>query len=138
MGNPLKGEVEFPCNGMSYTLRYNINAMCTLEAALGMSVMEVMAVLGDTSKLSISMFRTMFWVGLRDKHPEMTEDQAGIVMDAVGLQEAGTYVAKAFELAFPTVKASNVPLAAGHNASTGSRRLASGAKPGLSRVNTGA
>jgi tail tube GTA-gp10-like protein len=118
MGNPHKGEIAFTLDKTVYTLRYSINAMCELEDRMGTTVVEIGALMSDPTKLSIGMVRSIFWAGLRDHHEVVTEQDAGRLMDALGLVNAAQMIGKAFTAAFPEVQASG-PLPAAPGASTG-------------------
>jgi len=99
MGNPLKGEVGFEAGAASFTLVYNIDALCTLEDRLDLSVAEIGERMGKTMRLGF--LRAVFHAGLRAHHPEVTERQAGELISVVGLAETGDLIGKAFTLAFP-------------------------------------
>ena len=105
MGNPHKGEVEFTVGKKVYTLHFSINAMCELEEAMGgAGITELAMQMSDPSKFKLKDMRTMFWAGLRDHHEAMTAQDAGRLMNDLGMMEAMNLVAKAFTLAFPAVE----------------------------------
>ena len=100
MANPIKGEVGFEADGEAYTLSFGINALCSLEDALGMSVQKVGAEL-QADGLKLKTLRTVFWAGLQDRHEGVTEREAGDLMDGLGAGEVATLVVRAFAAAFP-------------------------------------
>lgn len=101
MANPVKGEVAFEAAGRPYTLSFSVNALCELEEALGLSVARISEVMGDDNSVSLRNVRALVWAGLRDHHPEVTQVEAGRLIDAVGIAEAVGLVGRAFMLAFP-------------------------------------
>lgn len=104
ISNPLKGEITVNSGDVSYVLRYTANSLCALEDALNKNISEIGVMLNDTSKLRISTMRTLFWAGLVDHQPQITEKMAGDIMTAVGIQTALIKVMEAFVAAFPQEK----------------------------------
>ena len=98
MANRSRGEVDLA----GHTLVINTNALCELEDALGMGVARIAELLRDTESLRLSTIRKIIWVGLRQRHPGMTEEGAGEVIDAAGgPSAAGQVIGEAFRAAFP-------------------------------------
>ena len=81
MANHHKGEVDFTVAKKVYTFAFSINAMCEMEAALGGNVVDLANMMSDPAKMSIKTMRTVFWAGLRDHHEELTEVDAGRLMN---------------------------------------------------------
>lgn len=100
MANALRGEKSFTADGRAYTVKFSINAICELEDALGLSVAELGTAMADPARLRIRMMRALLWAGLRDKHPEVTIEDAGRLLDD-GATRIMPVVAEAFALAFP-------------------------------------
>ena len=98
MANPLKGEVGFEVNGAAWTASFSVNALVTLEDALGVSVTQIGALMAES--VSMKTLRTIFWAALLDHH-KVTEAEAGEVMTAFGIEAAAGLVGQAFSLAFP-------------------------------------
>ena len=92
MSNHLKGEVTFEAKGESWKLAYPINSIIALEDALGVKV--------DALDQSIRTVRTVFWAGLL-AHNEVSEHEAGELIDAIGLPKAAELTGAAFTQAFP-------------------------------------
>ena len=106
MGNPQKGEITFEAGGKDYTLVFSNNAFCVLEDYLGRGVLDIYDEIGSWSppldakgkpkpetekeatarakRIKLSFCRALFWAGLKDRHPEMTIEAAGNLMDEVG------------------------------------------------------
>jgi hypothetical protein len=121
MANPLKGEVSIEVDGETYTLVYSLNTLCEIEDKLGGAVSDI-ASLGASGR-RWNTLRTVFWAALQDYHPEITLQQAGRMVSAMGLTKADEAVGKAFALAFPEVKTVPLEIAkpAKRNARTGSK-----------------
>lgn len=52
VANPHKGEVEFTVDGQAHTIRFNMNAICTIEEALGKGIGQVMDEIETAPKMS--------------------------------------------------------------------------------------
>lgn len=91
------GAVEFEAIGAKRSLRFGINALCRIEDRLGYSVLQ----LGQKMQGGLDMrtLRTVFACGL---DTSLTDDDAGEIMDAIGVQRAGELVGEAFQAAFPS------------------------------------
>jgi hypothetical protein len=101
MANKLKGEVGFDVDGARYTLAFSINALCELEEKLGGAVVDLGTMM--TGGKRFSTMRSVFWCGLTEHHPELTEKEAGKIMTAIGFNKADALIGEAFALAFPEV-----------------------------------
>lgn len=102
--NPAKGEAKLG----GFTLLFDFNALCSLEAATGRPASELFASLapgpnGEDPTVSFSLFRTLIWAGLQAHHPDMSEAAAGnLIQSAGGPQEAANALAGAFTAMAPT------------------------------------
>jgi len=111
------GSIAFEVDGQARTLRFDINALCTLEEALGIdSIAELQTLLG--SKLSFRNLRTMFACGLG---PGTSVETAGDVISALGIAEAGELISQAINASFgeSTGRAAGNAPAAKRKAGTG-------------------
>jgi len=124
MHNPVKGEVGFMVDDERYVLVFSINALCALEDALDMSVSDIGARM--TAGMRMSFLRTVFWAGLIDRRPDLTEREAGDILTAVGAAEAGSLIAQAFTAAFPKAEAAT---GAARPRSAPAKKPAAGAGP---------
>lgn len=98
MANPIRGEVEFEAQGKVYTLRFSYNAMVEIEEKAGKPFPAISAELTDPEKVSLKTLRLMFWGALRDRHPDVTVEQSGELIDAAGgMIAAVELVSKALE-----------------------------------------
>jgi hypothetical protein len=101
MANAKKGEYKIEANGNSVTLKYTTNALCELENKMGLSIPEIGQKILGGENISFAAIRTLFWAGLIATGPEVTEAEAGELIDAIGFQEATNGISHAFALAFP-------------------------------------
>ena len=102
--NKLKGEVAFEAGGESYRMVYSINALCVLEDRMGKPVQEIGALLGGA--VGMADLRAIFWAGLVEYQPNLTETEAGSLMARLdsGLQSAVELIREAFAAAFGPAK----------------------------------
>lgn len=98
MSNSLKGEVSFEAYGDTYTLAFPINSLIKLEERLGCGIVQI----GDQLNGGASMgtIRALFWAGLIAHH-NLSEDEAGDLIDEVGLAEAAELAGKSLTLSMP-------------------------------------
>lgn len=90
----MKGSVGFTAEGQGYTLLLDFNALCDLSEELP-DLMSGGQELTDPRKI-----RTVFHAGLKRNHPGITLEQAGDIIQAVGIAEAADLLGKAFEASF--------------------------------------
>jgi hypothetical protein len=101
MANPHRGEVGFTgLDGKDYVLCFSINALCEIDDALG--VEDAVTTLVASGKAKLKHFRTMFCIGLRVRHPDITDERAAA--DLVTPRQMVELLTRAFELAFPPVQ----------------------------------
>jgi len=102
MANPHKGETGFDAGGVSYTLRFSVDAICALEEIAGKGVVAIAADLSDPERVSMSLLRKVLWAGLRQHHAELDLQAAGeLILAAGGLVAAMGLIGKALSAAFP-------------------------------------
>ncbi len=102
MSNLQTGAVRVQALGKLYTLQFTINALCILEAELGANdTMDIQKMIGD--RPSITALRTLFWAGLQEHQPQSTKEEAGRVIDAVGLVQATEAMTTALMAAMGTM-----------------------------------
>jgi hypothetical protein len=110
MANPHRGEVSFEADGKTWTMVFTTNAICELEAETGESIHAFGSKLDAPS---MKMVRVMVWAALRPRHPEITIEAAGDIMDAIGVEKAGNLVSRAMSLLFTEAKGKPGPRKAG-------------------------
>ncbi|MCK1541448.1 hypothetical protein IVB12_05505 [Bradyrhizobium sp. 179] len=110
MANPHKGEVEIVADDRTYTLQYSIDALCSMEAALGKNFTAIAAEMSSPSRISVSMVRQLLYSGLQERHPELTLKEAGELIPAAGgMLKVMTKVTEAISVAFPEAKKDSKP-----------------------------
>lgn len=101
MPNPHRGEVAIEGPEGPLTLRFSINAICEVEAALDQPVQQMLAAFETPQGVPLRMIRTLLWGGLIDRHPQMTPAGAGEIMQHLGVPRAVAAIGEALALAFP-------------------------------------
>ena len=88
--------VEFEAGGKAYRLHFSTNAISRFEDRFDKSFLSAV---GDNSGAGakISVIRALFWAGLGVE----TLDEAGDVMDELGLHASSRLIGKAVAAAFP-------------------------------------
>lgn len=105
------GKRHFEALGESWTLGYDINALCRIEDRLGIeNAQEFQRVL--QKDLSFRKLRTLFSCGL---FPEATEERAGAIMQALGMVEVSAMITDTIQAAFPSGKGKSAKESAGPN-----------------------
>ena len=90
----VKGEVGFEVKGTPYKLVLDFNALCDLEEDLP-GLMD-----GTVEIKSPKAIRAVFAAGLAKYHPALTLIDAGNLIQGVGIEKAGGFVAEAFAASF--------------------------------------
>lgn len=90
----MKGTVAFTAEGQGYTLLLDFNALCDLSEELP-DLMSGGQELTDPRKI-----RTVFHAGLKRHHPDVSLENAGDIIQAVGVATAAELLGKAFEASF--------------------------------------
>jgi hypothetical protein len=105
-----KGEIGFDADGQHYTLVYSFNALCVMEQRLGRSPIAWMEALKSSPEnMLFTDLRTLFWSGLGDYHPALTEADAGTIMTHVGFEKAAALAVEALNAAFPQAASRPLP-----------------------------
>lgn len=101
VANPQRGQLGFEVAGERFTFAFSTNALCAVEDTFGLTdITGLEAVLGGSP--SLRTIRTLFRIGLTDCHPDMTDVEAGQIMDNVGgLEPSIELIFRAVEQAFP-------------------------------------
>lgn len=99
------GKKQFEALGASWTLAYDINALCRIEDRLQIeSAQEFQRVLQKS--LSFRKLRTLFCCGLS---PDATEEQAGEIMQELGMDTVSAMITETIQSAFPDAKGNARP-----------------------------
>lgn len=95
--------VPLKAAGAAWRLVVSTNALCLLEAEVKDAAEIAKLMTGGDA--SFSTVRAAFWAALQDHHPEITLDDAGRLIDHLGLMKAGSLMGQALMLAFPELEA---------------------------------
>lgn len=101
MGNPQRGQLGFDVDGHRWVFAFTTNALCAVEEEFDLKdITQLEKVLSDSP--SLRTIRKLFRIGLTDCHPEMSDMEAGQIMEAVGgLEPSLELIMRAVEQAFP-------------------------------------
>ena len=97
MSNSMRGAVAFTVNGEERIIRFSTNAMCRYQDAAGETLMQAVDALQKAPD-DMRRLRALFLAGVPGIK---SEDEAGDLMDDLGLMEASQLIGRAFEAAFP-------------------------------------
>jgi hypothetical protein len=143
-GNKQRGQLGFEVDDQKWVFAFTTNALCAVEEEFDLKdITELEGVL--SSSPSLRTIRKLFRIGLTDCHPDMTDQEAGQIMEAVGgLEPSLELIMRAVEQAFPEAakgggtgprKPAPKPATNGHG--TGRNSTSPGAKRGGTPSNTG-
>lgn len=95
--------VEFEAGGKSYSMRMSTNAQVRYQRAAGETLLRgLQAVQDDPS--DTERLRRLIWASM--SHADgLTEDQAGDIMDDMGIEEAVAKLTEAVHSAYPKAAA---------------------------------
>ncbi|MCM3680264.1 hypothetical protein M3656_13580 [Sphingomonas paucimobilis] len=143
--NAQRGQLGFQVGDDQWVFAFTTNALCAVEEEFDLKdITELEKVLSDSP--SLRTIRKLFRIGLTDVHPDMTDIEAGQIMEAVGgLEPSLELIMRAVEQAFPEAAKkgnggprSGPPRPAPRNGrGTGRNSRSAGAKPGVTPSNTG-
>jgi len=95
----MRGRVTHEAGGRQIALRFTTNRLCALEESTGRSVMDWARAMESASGLSMSDLRVLVQHAY-DGEAALTREQAGDLLDDLGLIVAGELVGRALQLAF--------------------------------------
>lgn len=101
--NSKRGAVHIDADGTPYVMRFTTNAMVRYQDKAGETITEAFRAIDEGSKsddLDTVRLRRLFWAALSSEH-DISEDEAGDIMDAIGFQNAGLKLGEAVRNAFP-------------------------------------
>lgn len=102
MANPLKGEIELVAGEVIYTLKFSIDAICSLEERLGKGFPVIAIEMQDPRRMTLGMVRQLLHASLGEMHPEVTLKEAGeLIVEAGGMVEVLGKISAAINAAFP-------------------------------------
>lgn len=79
MANKERGEASFEADGVSYTLRFDQNALCAIEYETAQPHADTLTKLIG-KRYWASAARVTLWAGLKKHHPGITLDEAGDIL----------------------------------------------------------
>lgn len=79
MANGFKGEIALSCDGKSYTMVLDFNALCDFEAETGKNALTALEGM-ERGTVEARDMRALLWAGLRQHHPEITLQDAGRIL----------------------------------------------------------
>lgn len=143
--NPQRGQLGFEVGGERWTFAFSTNALCVVEEEFDLTdITQLEKVL--TNSPSLRTIRKLFRIGLTDQHPDMTDVEAGRIMqDVGGLEPSLELIMRAVEQAFPEAAKEGganprppaVKPANKSDRGTGRTSTPAGAKPAATPSNTG-
>lgn len=98
----LTGRVSFKADGRQWRLYFGMNALCELEA--NVKDEDQLKALLSTGNANFNTVRVAVWAALVEHHPNLTIEDAGRLVDHLGLRQMGAKVGQALIAAYPTVK----------------------------------
>jgi hypothetical protein len=101
MGNSKKGAIEFSAGGETYSLAFTTNAMVRYQDDSGESLLTGLTAL-QSDPTDIRRVRGMMRAALAG---DVSHDEAGDIMDEVGLMRSITLLSDAATAAFPEADA---------------------------------
>jgi hypothetical protein len=134
-------DIEGQREPQRWTMSFGTNALCAIEDAFQLT--DITGLEGILkNKPSLRTIRTLFRLGLTDCHPDMTDMEAGQLIDRIGgLEPSLELVSRAIEQAFPEAAGSGAggprkPTATGGRG-TGARSTPPGARSGATQTSSG-
>ena len=101
MANPERGEVDLVTATHTYTLFLSTNALCAMEKRMGKSYGQILQAI---AALDMSSLRSMMFAVLQTHHAKQfkTEDEVGVLIDAVKMKAAKDAMFELFTLNTPS------------------------------------
>jgi hypothetical protein len=99
--NPQRGHLGFVVEDKQWVFAFTTNALCAVEDEFDLKdITELEDVLKNSP--SLRTIRKLFRIGLTDVHPDMSDIEAGQIMETVGgLEPSLELIMRAVEQAFP-------------------------------------
>lgn len=100
MSNIKRGEVGFTYGGEKRVYCMGVNAMCAFQQRTGEDVMATLEAFAASERVDFVKLRVLFAVGVVGG---ADDDEAGDMIDSIGILEAMEIVSKSVEASFPEV-----------------------------------
>lgn len=105
----MRGAIAFTAGGEERVIRFSTNAMCRYQDMSGETLMQAVGALQKTPDDMVRQ-RRLFSAGVVG----LSEEEAGDIMDELGLMEAADLIGRAFDAAFPAPEPAAVADASGN------------------------
>lgn len=105
MANHQHGEVDFEAGGETYTFRLGVNELINIQDALGLADDDARFLVALDNLRGFKQLRIVLYQGLRGRHPEITELEAGDVFTQIGFAKAAALIGQALRWALPEKEA---------------------------------
>ena len=108
MANKQRGEIAVEALGKTFIMRLGTNQICELEDDLGLGINQIVERLNDPAQMKLGFMRTLVfhaigWQG------DATKNDAGDLIDAVGMDAIAGKLGEAFTAAFPNSEETDNP-----------------------------
>lgn len=101
----MQRSVEFEALGRRWSLRYDVKALCEIEAQTGMSINKAGRLLADAENLKVTDLVMFFGAGVAAvSGVAPAREEVMSIMTELGMARAGQLIGEAFALAFPQPK----------------------------------
>lgn len=105
MANFARGEVDFQVERVTYRLVLDMNALCELEELKNEPWGVTFERMGSTqSGLRMTDLRSILWAALRARHPSITVEGAGNILQTAGPESVLEAVTEALRRARPAAE----------------------------------
>lgn len=104
VGRQAHGEVVFDAAGGTWRLYFDVNALCLLEERVEDPGEVTRLFSGGAEAPLLQTVRAAVWCGLLANHPDVSLEDAGNIVQHVGIGEMGVKVGQAILLAFAPAK----------------------------------
>ena len=133
MANPARGETQIRIGRRDYTLAYDLNVLCEIEAALGDPMADVAGRL-EAKRAGVRDLRALLWGGLQRHHPMPIEQVGELLQEALTDpatgRRIGNQLTEAIAQSFPPAQPAATPATPTPATQTGRRSTARQSKRG--------
>lgn len=119
--NAVTGHAVFKCGGVDYVVRYGFEAYCAIEESMAEPLPQVLTELAS-GKPRLRLLGRVFYAGLREHHPEVTERLAGELIMQAGIPTALKAIENAIRASFPQAEEGASPGNGGEDPTTAAAR----------------
>ena len=109
MANNWTGEVEIEAGGRKLLFRLGVNELIEVQGDFGLADQDEAFALALKNLAGFKRHRDMVFRGLQLHHPDITIEQAGDLMNEIGMERVKEAIESALNLAFPEPKEGGEP-----------------------------